>query len=184
MATTRPLVDRLADQQADERGGAGIGQGDRREAAGASARIGGEECFQRQPGIGLRAAVDRLAGRRSVAEGQRAGRRSRSPPCSPSTRSDDAGEAVVGRGDPALHERGAEAVGPFQLDRVMVGHVAAGLDRGRRGRGGPSRWPGPAARPRSSGRRPRRAPPARPSSRPTARGGPASRRGRSSGRCC
>ena len=51
------------------------------------------------------------------------------------------GESLVGRGDPALHERGPETVGPLQLDRVVVGDVAIADRSPRRGRGGPSRSP-------------------------------------------
>ncbi len=66
------LVHRFSHQQTDFRGRPSLGQAERWR----DRRIGpnrGKERFERQPGIGLRAGLDRPARQSPVTEGERAG---------------------------------------------------------------------------------------------------------------
>ena len=154
-----PFIHGPAHQQPGQSGVPGLGQGDRR----GQRLFGpdrGEEIEESLPGIILRAGVNGLAGTLAVAEGQRAGTEIESASLTQDPQS-RTGEALVGGGDPALQQRSPEAVGPFELNGVVIGHIASGVLLGEQP-AGPIRRPSPADHRAASGARPRYAPPARP----------------------
>src|SRR5262249_51404608 len=107
------LVDGPADEQAGEGGVAGLGE--RQRGRGRLARAGGvEERLEGQPGVGLGARVEGLAGPRAIAEGHRARAEVDAAGLAHDLQG-DAREPVVGGGDPALEERDVEAAGPLEL---------------------------------------------------------------------
>src|SRR5262249_33751657 len=90
--------------------------------------------------VGLRAGLEGLARQGAIARRQGTCREIEAPFFSQDAER-RAGEAVVGRRDPALHERGAEAVLPFQVDGIVVGHIPVWVLTGEESAAAPAAGP-------------------------------------------
>ena len=127
--TSRPIS--VAARASAKLIGGGSGDSERTEVRNASSAI-------RVSGWGPGWIVRR--GCAAVAEGERSARKVKAPLLSHDAKRRP-GEAIVGRRNPALHERGAKTVGPFQLDGVVIGHVARRVSRGEQTAPAPAAGP-------------------------------------------